>query len=589
MTSPDYARVFTAMPTPYLVLSSELTIRDANPAYLAMAGRQREQLVGRPMAQALPDPPALRESLERARDTCRPDSLPLQRYDAPTGERYWSLVSVPVLDDSGACVLLLQRAEDVTDYVRGRARRKSDSPEDTWRRDTQAAEAALFARDQELQAARDSEAVAAARKAALADVALELAAAQTVDEVTVVVVERGLSALGAHGGAIGLTAEDGSRLSLTITDSSGPSTQRRYTELPLDSPLPSCVSARTGQTVLLSGLTALPAETPDLADVLSLTGWQAGAAVPLMAADRRLGSLLAGWWQEPPQFSLQEVDLIAGLAAQCAQALERIFAQQAERETHQQVRRLAESLQRSLLSEPPPQEHLQITVRYLPAARHAQIGGDWYDAFTLADGTLTVVIGDVAGHDRNAAAAMAQLRNVLRGIAHTLGEPPAVVLASLDGAMRELNVDELATAVLAQVEVRPPEGPPDGPDEQLRTLRWSNAGHPPPLLIEPDGTVSLLSTPPDLLLGLDPETPRVDHERVLRPGSTLLLYTDGMIERRGTSLDVGLEWLRSTATSLAQLPLDQLCDGLLDRLLAGLDDDIALLGLRLLPPEAAAG
>jgi serine phosphatase RsbU (regulator of sigma subunit) len=271
---------------------------------------------------------------------------------------------------------------------------------------------------------------------------------------------------------------------------------------------------------------------------------------------------------------------MTAFAAQCAQALDRIQTRQAEQAAHRRVRRLSETLQRSLLTDPPQPDHLQIAVRYLPAAKQAQIGGDWYDAFVLVDGSTTLVVGDVAGHDRNAAAAMAQVRNVLRGVAHTLREPPAAVLASLDRAMRDLQVGSLATAVLARIEQTAPDA-----ERGVRVLRWSNAGHPPPLLLDVDGAATLLTTEPDLLLGLDPSTPRADHEHPVRPGATVLLFTDGLVERRGACLDEGLEWLRATAASHADLPLEQLCDALLAELLGGLEDDVALLAIRAHPQD----
>ena len=97
-------------------------------------------------------------------------------------------------------------------------------------------------------------------------------------------------------------------------------------------------------------------------------------------------------------------------------------------------------------------EHLQVAVRYQPAAEGAKIGGDWYDSFRLPDGRITVVVGDVTGHDRHAAAGMSQIRNLLRGISYALLKPPARVLSALNEAMNGLSVDVLATVVLAQID-----------------------------------------------------------------------------------------------------------------------------------------
>ena len=168
---------------------------------------------------------------------------------------------------------------------------------------------------------------------------------------------------------------------------------------------------------------------------------------------------------------------------------------------------------------------------------------------------------------------MGQVRNLLRGVAYTLDEPPAAVLTTLDRAMAELAVDALATGVL----VRMPAEPLPGGNCKVR---WSNAGHPPPVLIRADGTVQFLEAEIDLLLGIDPETDRGDHECLLRPGETLLLYTDGLVEQRGQGLDEGLDWLLAAAGQLAAMDLDSLCDYLLSQVVARGDDDIALLAIR---------
>ncbi|GAB4079367.1 hypothetical protein GCM10028783_03150 [Modestobacter muralis] len=233
---------------------------------------------------------------------------------------------------------------------------------------------------------------------------------------------------------------------------------------------------------------------------------------------------------------------------------------------------LAASLQRSLLTEPPVVPGLEMAVRYLPAMQHAQVGGDWYDAFPLADGTTMLVIGDVAGHDVAAAAIMAQARGVLRGIATTVTGSPAAVLSALDRALLQLRVETLVTLTAATV--RP------GPAGGTTTVTWSNAGHPPPVLVGADGTVSVLRTPPDLLLGISANARRADHAAQLSPGDTVLLYTDGLVERRGSTLDEGTVWLVEALAPLAGRPLEELCDVLLEGMAGAVPDDVALLAVR---------
>ena len=202
------------------------------------------------------------------------------------------------------------------------------------------------------------------------------------------------------------------------------------------------------------------------------------------------------------------------------------------------------------------------------------MGGDWFDAFQTPDGTPTLVIGDVMGHDTEAAALMGQLRTLVRAIAVDRQESPSSVLSRVDAAARTLGIDTTATAVLAQVLVPPGGGP--------RQLRWSNAGHPPPVLLLPGGTASVLESEPDLLLGLGAGFPRKDHLADLPLGSTVLMFTDGLVEGRSQPLEAGLRKLTNAAGPLAGLALEDLCDQLLEALLPphGAEDDVALVAIR---------
>jgi PAS domain S-box-containing protein len=299
----------------------------------------------------------------------------------------------------------------------------------------------------------------------------------------------------------------------------------------------------------------------------------AGMVVPLLARGRSLGALgLFNGADRGPHTAAEldtalEVGRRAGLALHHA----RLFGQQ---------RQLAETLQRSMLTAPPAPDHCEIAVRYVPAAAGAEIGGDWYDAFVQAEGATMLVIGDVVGHDSRAAAAMGQLRGLLRGIGHHTGGTPAEVLTGLDQAARGLDLDIMATALVARLEQ-------DDPELLAGTtrVRWATAGHPPPVLLAADGTVALLDDdPPDLLLGVDPTTSRVDRVATIERGGTLLLYTDGLVERRDRDIDTGVEELLRVVGELADLPLEELCNRLLQRMfLPDTEDDVALLAVRLHP------
>jgi PAS domain S-box-containing protein len=590
--SADYGALFRAMPTPYLVMTPDLVILDANPAYQATTGRELEDLVGRPVFEAFPGDPAgaddgvgaVRASVERARDSRHIHVMPVQGYNVPDGRggsarRFWSLTSIPVLDGDGTCPYVLQRAEDITDYALGRQGTDEDGTPDTaWLRGVLGVESDLYARGLELAAAREAEAAAARRLAALAGVALQLSGADRVEDLSRIVVESGLEALGASHGAVAVTEDPGDVLRPVLVAEVGtPELRRRYREISLTTPFPATVAARTGRTVVLPDRASSEQFSAEMAAVVGLTGAQAWIGLPLLSGGRLLGSLTVGW-PEPQLFSHEDVELLEAFGTQCAAALDRILTRQAEQAAHAAMQGLAEALQRSLLTDPPQPERLEIAVRYLPAAQEAQIGGDWYDAFVAGDGSTLLTIGDVTGHDRYAAAAMAQVRNLLRGVAHSRPESPADVLTALDRALRDLAVETLATAVLARIEPCPA-----GEDPRARLVRWSNAGHPAPLAIGPDGSVTSLDGAPNLLLGVDPAAPRTDHVQRLPPGATLLLYTDGLVERRGAALDDGLHWLRSTVAGLAHLPLQELCDRLLADLPWALEDDVALLALRARP------
>ena len=238
---------------------------------------------------------------------------------------------------------------------------------------------------------------------------------------------------------------------------------------------------------------------------------------------------------------------------------------------------LVTRLQHGLLTDPPPVAGLDMAVRYLPAVRRAQVGGDWYDAFPLPDGDTMLVIGDVAGHDVAAAATMAEARGVLRGIAQSRDLGPAEVLRCLDAALGRLGDDTLITAVVATVGHRP-EG---------MLLRWSNAGHPPPALLHADDGACLLEKVPEPLLGLGVGH-RQEHEVVLHAGDTLLLYTDGLVERRGTPIDEGFAWLAGTLPGFAGRPLAELCDALLHDTSERREDDVAVLAVRVTADVSAS-
>ncbi len=188
------------------------------------------------------------------------------------------------------------------------------------------------------------------------------------------------------------------------------------------------------------------------------------------------------------------------------------------------------------------------------------------------------------GHDKDAAALMGQLRTLVRAIAVDRQEPPGAVLTRVDAAADALGVDTTATAVVAQVLAGASATP------GARQLRWSNAGHPPPVLIDPDGTVRVLDSPPDLLLGLRTGLPRADHLIELPPGSTVLMFTDGLVEGRAQPLDVGLLRLAQAVGPLTSFRWKKCATSCYEVLRPpqGAEDDVALVAVRIEGRPAAA-
>ncbi|WP_457071591.1 MULTISPECIES: SpoIIE family protein phosphatase [unclassified Modestobacter] len=297
-------------------------------------------------------------------------------------------------------------------------------------------------------------------------------------------------------------------------------------------------------------------------------------ALPLRARGRTLG-LLTLFYADGHEPTDEDVAVAQDVADRAGLALDnaRLFGQQQQ---------MAEGLQRSLLTDPPEPDHAEIVVRYLPAAEAARVGGDWYDAFLQPNGSTMLVIGDVVGHDTAAAAAMGQVRSLLRGIAVYSDAAPAEVLRGLDTAMTMLQLDTIATAAVARFEQTD-----DERERGVTRMIWANAGHLPPLALNPDGSVAVLADwKADLLLGVDSATVRTDSVVTLDRGATVLLYTDGLIERRDADLDTGLDRLRTALAELAERPLQQLCDELIERLVEGKpDDDVALVAVRLHPQD----
>ncbi|WP_431987271.1 PP2C family protein-serine/threonine phosphatase [Streptomyces griseoflavus] len=263
--------------------------------------------------------------------------------------------------------------------------------------------------------------------------------------------------------------------------------------------------------------------------------------------------------------------MLVELARRIAVALENALRYEQHRDT-------AETLQRAQLTDLPTADGLRLAARYLPATRGLNIGGDWYDAFFQPDGSLLTVIGDVTGHGLHAAVVMGQLRTALRAYAVD-GAGPAEILTRLHRMLRHQQPDLYATALIARFRPGDPR------------VAWASAGHPPAVVRAAGGAVRVLDSKPGVMLGVPIRFTHRDNTAGLEPGSTLVLYTDGLVERRSQGIDAGIELLGRTLAALDESALGDLdrCAGSLVEPLVHVserDDDVCLLLCHSTAPQA---
>ena len=294
------------------------------------------------------------------------------------------------------------------------------------------------------------------------------------------------------------------------------------------------------------------------------------AILPLVVSGAVAGALTLGRGPDRPHLNQAEAATGIEVADRASVALDNA-------RSFSRVRDISEQLQRSMLEDPVQPDGFDIAVLYSPASQAAQVGGDWYDAFVQPDGATMLVVGDVIGHDSASAAAMGQLRSLMRGIAFAAGGSPADVLSRVGHAMQGLHVDTIATSVVAKLVRDPATG--------TTRMLWSNGGHPPVVVLRPDGSTLLLEEH-GMLLGLVEEESREDHTLDLEPGSVLLLFTDGLVERRGQALSDGFEQLRSVVQACGDMSVDDLVTHVHREMVpTDAEDDVAVLAVRVAPPR----
>jgi PAS domain S-box-containing protein len=332
---------------------------------------------------------------------------------------------------------------------------------------------------------------------------------------------------------------------------------------------------KTGEPLLFHGLTAPAATTlegdPDLRAKLERIGFESCVLVPLTIAGRRLAVLSIGD-ERRERLGPADVELAVDLGRRGASALERARLWQESRQRFEAEHRIVELLQTTIIPDRLPTiPGIQVAAAYRPAEVDIDVGGDWYDAFETTDGRIVVVVGDVAGHGVAAASLMGRVRNALRAYAFEDSDP-ASVLTRLHRLLRDQDDEAMVTAFVARY------------DPATGLMSWSRAGHPPPLLVAPDGTARFLDDVNGAPLGTMARAYRTATTR-LDPNALIVCYTDGLVERRDRILDDGLAWLAERVHEYAGDPLGTLCDKLVDDPFVPhpARDDICVLALRVEP------
>ncbi|WP_344360847.1 SpoIIE family protein phosphatase [Streptomyces gobitricini] len=367
-------------------------------------------------------------------------------------------------------------------------------------------------------------------------------------------------ALGVHALAL-LTAEDG-RLRVVGHRGCTPDAVARFDSAPVASDTPAAHVLVTGTPLFFGSRAELERAFPS-AVVLDSAG-AAWAFLPLIASGRPVGSMVLGY-DRPRNFHPGERAVLISLAGLLAQALDRARLYDSKHE-------LARRLQAGLLPHTLPHiPGLEVAARYLPAGHGTGVGGDFYDLIRLSGTTAAATIGDVQGHNVEAAALMGQVRAAVHASA---GAPPGEVLARTNRLLTDLDPGLFTSCLYAHIDLK-----------HHRAL-LATAGHPPPLVRHPDGHTKALDMPPGLLLGIDPAADYPTAGVTLPIGTVLAFFTDGLVEAPGVDIDDATAGLARRLAGSEAPTLDGLADTLIGhaRGPAPRDDDIALLLLRTVAP-----
>jgi hypothetical protein len=371
---------------------------------------------------------------------------------------------------------------------------------------------------------------------------------------------RAAACVGADYSNLALLSADGSALRLFHSPFRDDDIAARYIDVPLDRPYPIAVAARDSRLVLLPDLGTYEREFPGLVADTIAAGVQATASLPLYRFDGTLLGAIGFAWAEPTSFDRKLVAALRAVAHLCVETVERAERYDADHE-------LIVALQSRLLGSLPKLVGTEISAQYVTASSEACLGGDWYEGFLLGDGKIALIVGDVVGHGITAAADMALIRGMMSALLHARIDTSRI-FTDLTSVLNQCDSPLLATAALAVIDV------------PASTVTFATAGHPPPLLRLPDGSVERLDTANGMMIGVSSKLIGTVDAAPFPTGAQLLMYTDGLVERRGRPLQVGID---QAAAHLAEIPAGlaahQVVESLRDALIDGkpTDDDIAIL------------
>ncbi len=405
---------------------------------------------------------------------------------------------------------------------------------------------------------------AAERTQRLQRVAARLSRSVRIADIVEAVLDEAHDGVGAAGGGLSLLDESGTRLQYQVLNGYDPDVKAQWADINIDTVAPGPEVLRTGEPLFVSSAEQMVARfpTPEIERFVQLSQEQAWARLPIATTGRPFGVLALGFATEQ-DWNHEERAFLLALADLAAQAVERARSYERERST-------AMLLQRSLLPDRlPDMAGLRVAGTYQPAGGDVDVGGDWYDAFTVRGDRLALVVGDVRGKGAQAASVMGRVRNALRGYA-ALDPDPALVLGRLDVLAETFDDDEEIVTVAYAVL-----------DPDSGRLEHASAGHLPGVVLHLDGSTTELAGGRGMPLGVG-RSSRVTAVAVLAPGCTLLMITDGLVEARDRSLTEGYAALDAALADVpcrdGALDVEQVGAHLLSRLVRDeLDDDVTVL------------